>query len=334
MLRFAMPKILPLLTILLALVPMTSRAYYVEARAPEGSDEVIPLAYGTEGPVEFRIAVDTLPDADGDVAQAIADGFATWSGVECSDLSFARGDDVAGATPYEDFSVEPWAGPNGQPGVPGILVFFNSDPSDWEFPSVGQFKTVYSPETAVAYAGRIALNSANHQWSTTGEAGKLDIQSVITAMVGRVSGITAEFEGNATYAAYAAGDTSKRVLGDDDLAGLAYLYGDASCETQVDPTEVCLEFDAQCPPAPDLGGSDDVDAGTGSTPDAGTTGPVVDGGVGAGNPSIPGAGPISSGDAGGCTCSTAGRSTEASVVQLAALAGMLLLLSARLRRRV
>ena len=102
---------------LLAGLPRTARAYYLESRTLPGC-EPTPVAYDTTTPVEFRIATSTIPESDGDVSAAIEAAFATWGGVECSSLSFTRGEDVSTPDPYH------WMTDEGR----YILVYFSDDP--------------------------------------------------------------------------------------------------------------------------------------------------------------------------------------------------------------
>jgi MYXO-CTERM domain-containing protein len=120
----------------------------------------------------------------------------------------------------------------------------------------------------------------------------------MTAMVGRVLGLTSAMEGNATYPVYVPGNIDKRMLGADDIAGITYIYGDDTCAMRGTPEGICTGAPLEdCPPRPDTGdaGTGTRDGGTG-TPDTGTgggdTGAMLgDGGVDGGT----------GGDDGGCS---------------------------------
>jgi hypothetical protein len=184
-----------------------------------------------------------------------------------------------------------------------IVVYWSDDAALWDVPKVGYFDWAHDG-TGLLIGGQVILNSKDHSWSTTGEMGKMDVQSVVTALIGRVLGLTSTMEGNATYPRYAPGDISKRDLGTDDIAGITYLYGDDSCTAPGTPEMLCDGMAADCPPAV----TSTTDGGVGTRTDGGTTMGTDGGGTSGGDGGIPsgGDGGVGGGDDGGCSCSSVG----------------------------
>ena len=253
------------------LVPATTQAYYVEARTQNDGGALVPITYDATTPVEFRIASTGLPIGDGSEATAIEAAFATWQAVECSTLSFTRGaDEAAPMARHWMVTTDRY-----------ILVYWSNDRALWDIPRVGFFEWAHDGNGTVI-GSQIILNGLDHSWSTTGETDKMDVQAVVTAMIGRSLGITSGMPGNATYPVYNAGDDSKRTLGTDDVAAIQYLYGDGSC-TPDDPEMVCTDTPGEvCPPPvmtmPGDGGTALPDGGTMPMPDTGPP-PTPDGGT-------------------------------------------------------
>ncbi len=240
-----------------------------------------PVKWPTEM-VEYRIAEAGLPapygfpdgvDAEA-AAEAIRAAFATWNAVPCITVQFVEGPRLAMPSLRADLE------PDFEPHLP---VFFSDDPMLWNNARVGSGAAGEDGMTHLI-TGYVALNAKDHQWSASaaGEDDKLDIQSVVTALIGRHLGFTSNEEGNATYPAYATGDIGKRTLGTDDIAAMQYLYGgEVGCSPPEEPQEICVEMldpDNNCPPRPMTtepppgpdGGPGGPDGGPGSRPDGGS----------------------------------------------------------------
>lgn len=297
-----------------------ARAFYVESREIEadGGAQAVVLRYDTSVPVQFRIGSDGLEGGDGSEFDAIANAFQTWGAVECANIDFTEGDRVerpdlnhATANPEQRY----------------ILVFFSDSPAYFgETTNVAQYHLDRSLDTGELIGGTIVLNARAHSWSTTGEEGKLDVQSIVTAMIGRTLGITSDMEGNATYPAYAAGDTSKRTLGSDDIAALTYLYPAGGDECAVaEPQEICdgttPDGGVECPPRASV-----TDGGVGTRTDGGDI-PDVD----SGSTGSDAGGGGSSGDDGGCNISKRHSGLGGLVSEILAI-GCALALSRRRKR--
>lgn len=266
-------KCLSLLTLmsLLSLVPAAASAFYAESRSEEGdAGTPVPIAYDTAEPVEFRIATAGMPGGDGSEVASIDAAFGTWGEVECSTISFVQGERVADPAPrhWMSMSID-------DPDFERyILVYWTDDAAQFPSPTVGFFDWAHDG-TGRLIGGTIILNSRDHDWSTTGEDGLLDVQSVVTAMVGRSLGITSTMMGNATYPRYAPGDIGKRTLGDDDVAGVTYIYGDGTCTMAGTPEGVCTGAPLEmCPPTAPAG-----DGGTGPGTRDGGSGDRDSGGI-------------------------------------------------------
>ena len=239
-------------SVIVATIPMPTRAFYIEERGPTESNVV---RYDTCAPVEFRVGLAGIPGGD-DFHAAIAAAFQTWEDVACSGVSFVQGPRVELPDPYH------W---QSRPNERYILIYWSADAGQFSNPRVGDFFFSYD-EAGGLIGGTIVLNSKDHTWATDGAASSLDVQGTVTAMIGRVLGITSQMEGNATYPTYSPGDTSKRTLGSDDIAAINCLYGNPDDCTQEAPEGICTDAEGEvCPPT--SGG--DVDAGAGD-PDGGS----------------------------------------------------------------
>lgn len=287
----------PLVAAAMVITPVTTRAYYIEVR---GTDTLVPIRYAdTDDPpagtvdVTYRVNASTFPAGVAGVAEAIDAAFATWSAAECSTLVFLEG------AASDSTNRAHWEGDMGEIYV---LVYFSDTAEEWsDGPSVGHFYFAHDG-TGTLIGGTVVLNSRDHMWATDGDADSLDVQSVVTALIGRSLGITSAMEMNATYPRYAPGDQSKQMLGTDDVAGIQFLYpsDDMACAEPAAPEDECDGLDRMCPPRPmtmpgdggtimpgtdggTMGGTDagtmmmGSDGGSMSATDAGTTGGGTDG---------------------------------------------------------
>jgi len=305
----------------LGAVPHSVDAFYVATRTIADGGGMQSPEWPTAAPVEFRIAMDTVDLAltDGSEVPAVEAAFATVGAVMCSNLHFTAGARVPHATLDPMHWMIPMSGNY-------ILVYWSSDPAIWGMSrSVGRFDFAHDGAGNMIGA-TIVLNSGDHSWSTTGEAGKIDVQGTVTALIVRSLGLTSTMPGNASYPVYTPGDTSKRMLGTDDVAGVTYLYGDgtAGCGMTA-PEGMCMSGDPTCPPTPvvDAGMGTRPDSGVGPRPDAGA--PTPDGGMMTMTPA----------DDGGCSCRVASASVHgsSSAWGLASLVGLAAVIAVRARRR-
>jgi hypothetical protein len=74
----------------------------------------------------------------------------------------------------------------------------------------------------------VILNGENYTWSSSGEAGKMDVQNVMTHECGHTQSLYDLYGGSDTektlYGIIANGETKKQSLEQDDRDGVAYLY--------------------------------------------------------------------------------------------------------------
>ena len=301
---------------LVALLAAPSSAladYWVQSRTQaDGGAEVL-VQWDTSSDVEFRLE-DGVDEAR---AAAVEAAFQTWEDVECADIAFARGDDIAEPQPRHWMFVE------GE----FIQVWWVDDPAFWESAQVGRADWVHDGSGRLIGAD-IILNSKDHSWSTTGEAGMLDVQSVVTALIGKSLGIESDDEASAVFGRYSAGDTSKRTLGPDDIAAVQYLYNDGSC-TPTEPADICPDDPfGSMPCGPEDPDTSPADGGTSMPRDGGSGTGGSDAGVGGGGDGAVGM-PGDGDDDGGCSVSAAGGSSSGGLAWLA----VTILLGLVLRRR-
>ena len=271
---------------LATLRPATSDAYYVEVRGEAGAEVPVRYADGDEASadtvdVTYRVNPETFPDGVSGIDAAIDASFATWTDAGCSNLVFSEGD------PSDSTTRAHWTSDLGEIYV---LVYFSDTDEEWgTVPAVGHFYYGHDG-TGTLIGGTVVLNSRDHAWATDESGAALDVQSVVTALIGRGLGITSALEMNSTYPRYAPGDISKRMLGDDDLAAIHFLYpsGEMGCDAVTPPEDECdgmmMPGDDPCPPRPmtmpgdggtlpdrDGGVTMGTDAGTSTSTDGGTT---------------------------------------------------------------
>ena len=86
-----------------------------------------------------------------------------------------------------------------------------------------------SPRSGMILDTDIMINAQDHQFTTTGESGKYDLQDILTHEVGHFLGMGHEvppLDTQATmYALAFPGELNKRTLHPDDLAGIRSAYG-------------------------------------------------------------------------------------------------------------
>jgi len=303
----ALTRLACLVALAAACAPSLAEAYYLEVR---GTDELVPIRYADpddppDGTVEvtYRVNESTFPAGVDGVGDAIDAAFSTWSGVDCSTLELSEG-----AT-SDSTNRAHWMSDAGEIY---ILVYFIDTDEEWgSVPSVGHFYFAHDG-SGTLIGGTVVLNSRDHMWATDGDSSSLDVQSVVTALIGRSLGITSAMEMNATFPRYSAGDQSKQTLGSDDVAAIQFLYpsDDVSCGMPMDPEDECdgiMEpMEEECPPRPD------IMSGDGGTMMGGSDGGGTPGGSDAGPSTMMGAdGGVTTADAGdgtsmggddGCSC--------------------------------
>ncbi|MGE0788437.1 MAG: hypothetical protein AB7S26_22370 [Sandaracinaceae bacterium] len=297
------------------LLGSSAHAFYAEVRGADSEAGVDrPVRYADGDPstpdtieVSYRVNGATFPAGVEGVGEAIDAAFASWSEAGCGNLRFVAG------TPSDATDRAHWIN---DMGAIYVLVYFSSDTRDWVSSpqSVGNFYWAHDG-TGRLIGGSVVLNSAAHAWATDGNLDVLDVQSIVTALIGRSLGITSGMEGNATFPRYAPGDVGKRSLGADDLDAVHFLYPSSAtgCDALPTPDAECREIDGPMdPPCPPPVMTNPGDGGTRPTVDAGPPS-----GSDAGMMLPDGGGPMAE----GCTCRAAApRSTGSRPFTIAFLA--------------
>ncbi|GDX81487.1 hypothetical protein LBMAG42_32980 [Deltaproteobacteria bacterium] len=148
---------------------------------------------------------------EADTLAAIVAAGGAWTLIEGTDVEFRfRGVERELHGGYDDQNV----------------VFFTDD---W----VGQAELLAVTSTWSDTSGQILdfdmlVNTADHEWSLTGEPEKSDLQNALTHEFGHALGIDHDKaqEEATMYPSTAAGEIAKRDLADSDVAVLAFMYPD------------------------------------------------------------------------------------------------------------
>ena len=94
-----------------------------------------------------------------------------------------------------------------------------------EDPSVLAITYTWSTEDGEIVHFDMEINAEDHEWSTTGDSDKQDLMNAITHEFGHAIGLDHSQDTNATMAPDSlVGETSKRDLNSDDLAGYEHIY--------------------------------------------------------------------------------------------------------------
>ena len=171
-------------------------------------------------PVRYRVnpsgfSVAGIPQEQG--IAAIRSAFQTWEDVATASIAFAYDGETSVAIVSKD-------GTN--------TIFWVTEQSAWTY---GDDASAHTTTFVNGSTGRIeqvdiALNAtplflAGRAWTATGEAGKLDLQSVVTHEVGHVVGLDHVDNPDATMYPYSSlGDIGRRTLHQDDIDGVSFLY--------------------------------------------------------------------------------------------------------------
>ncbi|MFL5364544.1 MAG: myxosortase-dependent metalloprotease, MXAN_2677/MXAN_2678 family [Myxococcales bacterium] len=266
--RFAVGAVL-----LLSAISPEARAY-VRTETKQGSG--IYLFWGTRG---HTFQMDSLgtPDVPGTAAfDAIRKSFATWSGAACSDLVFPevlpleQGDRRIGYFPdgynrnlilFRTMRCDaPGVVPPGDPCITegGCNNKYDCWPSGRDFGTIATTLTTFRVSTGQILDADIEINNAPNANDskftfTTADAPQcppgapivncvsIDVQNTITHEAGHTLGLAHSRDPAATMAASAPpGETSKRVLGADDLNGICAIYprGAQTATSLGDPIDI------------------------------------------------------------------------------------------------
>ncbi len=168
-------------------------------------------------PIPFYLSLPTLSQYP-DWKAAIDASFKTWMTVSGTQVDFLPMGCSSGERNEND-------------GLPHIILVTK----DWPFDetAVVALTRNYYLAGDNDRAGRILdsdilLNGVNHSFTTTGEAGKHDVQNILTHEIGHLLGLgheTGSIDPDATMFAQArTGELKKRILKDSDSAGIRAAY--------------------------------------------------------------------------------------------------------------
>ncbi len=144
-----------------------------------------------------------------DAGRSIWLAMTTWNNVDCSDFEFTGATTTTtrcAVRDYENVCSFCYLGGDG---------------------TIGQTTTWCVPSTGQILEADIDLNTY-YYWSTTGASGKMDVQNIATHELGHAIGLCDLYRSSDSektmYGYSVAGETKKRSLDADDIAGLCYLY--------------------------------------------------------------------------------------------------------------
>lgn len=168
-------------------------------------------------PIKYKVS-SNLTDAT--ILKAIDDAFATWASAPCSKLKFQKDGTFDLATTKFDGH-----------GVEAIYVFWYTAAAG--FPTDPKYVayTFFGHDNAGGLVqASVAANAFGYNWATDGDKAKLDVQGELVTLIGQVLGFaTSNSKASVMQNTILFGDTSKRVLGPDDLDAVHQLYNEANC---------------------------------------------------------------------------------------------------------
>lgn len=170
-------------------------------------------------PVTYYIDIDGTPDCTGEFL-AISRAYQAWE--DASGMDWTNG----GANNY---SPSDWGVNNGV----NINVWCESNWTGITGSGSGtiaicKYWYAYTPSEAYLLDTDIIYNGQNYTWSSTGEAGKMDVQNIATHETGHslvLSDLYGSGDTEKTMYGYCnLGETKKRTLEPDDIDGARFLY--------------------------------------------------------------------------------------------------------------
>lgn len=197
-----------------------ARAHAFERSTVDG-DPSTPLFWRYRT-VLVRPAYDTSDDVPGEAVRvALARSIATWNlaGEPCSDF---RIEDGGYPTGYSTNMTD-----GGYDRENRIVFREGSWPDDMPFGTLAVTTVVYRRSSGELLDADIDLNAVEYTWTDTTDAAlaETDVQNTLTHELGHLLGLAHVPDPTATmYAESAPGDLEKRTLGEDDVAGLCFVY--------------------------------------------------------------------------------------------------------------
>ncbi len=182
---------------------------YTLERSPQGN-----LLRWHRDRLQVGLVGELPPELDQAAVQtAVLQGFDVWCqvdgvGLEVEPMGYAGGplpDAPSQGEILVGFVMDGWTGPEDSPGITRLS---------------------YNAATGELVAALVLLNAESYQWSTDGSVG-MDVQNVVAHEAGHALGMghSIQVEEATMYPRTKEGETSKRDLHPDDMAGIQVLYG-------------------------------------------------------------------------------------------------------------
>ncbi len=199
------------------------------AAAPALGWDVMETEYGAELSWSAMPVTYARPAAGStelrDIEVAVDGAFRAWERVDHADVHVEAGEGAVSEVALDE--------------IDG--VFF--DPAwPWDADTSMALATVWADEHGNVVAFDIRVNG-NVPWGTDGARDAFDLQAALTHEVGHVLGLDHSDVPDATmYSEHAPGESWRRQLHEDDLAGVRHLYGDGT-----EPRRGCASLPGRAP---------------------------------------------------------------------------------------
>ena len=205
-------------------------------------------------PVVYHINEEGTPDCSGEFA-AIQAAYGAWENVSTSYMDFSYGGPISNTNwgSNDGVNLNVWVESNWT-GITGAGSSTISINNVW-FYSSGQIVD-----------SDIVYNGEHYTWSSSGEQEEMDVQNVATHETGHSLSLDdlygAGDSEKTMYGYISAGETKKRTLHSDDIAGVSYLYPATGEDTEAPTMESIVEPQGQyygsAPSFSNFGFDDDV----------------------------------------------------------------------------
>jgi len=214
-----MKKILLILTVVALAIPAMAYqvGYYNDGGGHAGYIKWNPY----DLPCDFKMNSAGTPDCSGELTQ-LQNSLDTWTDVTNCDFEF----DYTGTTSAHSLSVD---------GTNAMFWHETSDlPEGGGYIAVNRSWFTWNGSAGWWYVfdSDILFNGYDYTWSDSGQAGKFDVANIATHELGHTLMLLDLYGGadaQKTMYGYASpGETKKRSLHSDDIAGIRYLFPDGT----------------------------------------------------------------------------------------------------------
>ncbi|MCP4230041.1 MAG: T9SS type A sorting domain-containing protein [bacterium] len=214
-----MRKILLLLTVVALATPSAAYLVYYYNGKPCKWDP-------NDLPCDRPMNSAGTPDCSGEITQ-LQNSLDTWTDVTNCFFEFSwDGTTSTYGTQFDGINLMYWAESNPPYGGGYIAVntFWLNAHGDW----------YYVPESDICF------NGLEYTWSDSGQGGRMDVANIATHELGHTLVLADLYGGTHSektmYGYASAGETKKRTLHPDDIAGIRYLFPEGSGVDDDDPT--------------------------------------------------------------------------------------------------